>query len=286
MFAPALLDNGKPNFPNSAPNWASVSVGSIEIKRSRSKFQHLKTPFESPGVPQPRETETYVSRESLGGLVPAALLEVFSFWRTSSRTIVGYPRLDVGDSNRADAHSAIHILLPVRDKECSKLNGVNRAQSVHFDAGAYICRVMYGKSVSCSDPDFANIEKVEVLLDAKRCYGAIGHIVFLLTRLDDLSHLLFWSDCPDKRQPATNAIVSLSRVEMPRLQLHFSVMVDPLSNVYRLCSTDYDGMFVSQRGIDEPQLKQFFTVLDHAVCLENINGEFGLLTPNFKAMIL
>ena len=107
-----------------------------------------------------------------------------------------------------------------------------------------------------------------------------------MCRLDDLSHCLFWAF----GAVSPGQVVTVSEVELPRLQLRFAVRTCKETGVSRLFSCDYDGYFLSQRASCAVGLAQLGSraqrcsraLQQRAVVLEQDRGGLAFLAPNFQ----
>ena len=182
MFEPALDEAGEAAIPGGHPNWASVVVGSLEISRSRSaQRSQLKCPF-SPtsgtggtggggsdtgeGVTataaalELRANETCAQTSQLRGLIPAALMERYQFWRCAAAVFVGYPICDTG----ADSRSAVWVLLHRRgDQQTGPVS-------------ASIRRVLYAYATDGVTLDGSNVVEERTLLNVKAARHTVGAV--------------------------------------------------------------------------------------------------------------
>jgi hypothetical protein len=98
--------------------------------------------------------------------------------------------------------------------------------------------------------------------------------VSVLTRLDACSHVLFWADGIAKLGDE----VALSKVELPRLGLSFTVAGGAAGGeLPRLTCTDPAGWFVS-----DARPSGVGTGLHHVLVLANTAGDAQLLIPNCR----
>ena len=104
--------------------------------------------------------------------------------------------------------------------------------------------------------------------------SSLGRLAEVLSRMDNLSHVLVWG----KGDARPGDVLAASLIEMPRMQLRF------VCDGARLVSLDHDGCFVSDRAVRpdvSSALQEQLRVLDHALVLENAQREIFILLPSY-----
>lgn len=102
----------------------------------------------------------------------------------------------------------------------------------------------------------------------------------LLIRLDDLSHVLAWTNM-DPTQ-GTEATPTIDLVEMPRLGVSFRV--EQPNGKMRLVCLDYGGLYVPSGppSTSRADAWKLLVQMPHCILLQNENSEFSVLVPNVK----
>ena len=122
-----------------------------------------------------------------------------------------------------------------------------------------------------------SINHVETLINVHAAPRdtCIGRLADVLTRMENLSHILAWAQ-GDARPGETTAV---TKVEMPRMQLRF------VASYGQLASLDHDGCFVSDSAVmTSAALKEQLRILDTSLVLENRQREVFILTPSYGLM--
>ncbi len=101
-------------------------------------------------------------------------------------------------------------------------------------------------------------------------------IAQVLTRIEDLSHILCWTT---SGLGVVGAPVSIALIELPRLNLKFRPVAGADGKV-RLCSMEYDGLFISDRHVDLPEWETLSVGIPFSVLLESPVGELLFLVSN------
>jgi hypothetical protein len=103
---------------------------------------------------------------------------------------------------------------------------------------------------------------------------ALGRLARVLSRLDNLSHVLLWSASVG----APGDECALTLVELPRLRASFSIKRTD-DGALLLSSNDHDGLFVAE---DPPaNIRAHMRGVPHALILQNSNYEFFMMVPSY-----
>ena len=212
--------------------------------------------------------QTFVPRRHLTGVLPDALLEVFTFWQNDDFSLTGYPQagpaagvaVDTGTVSTGDADAegdgvgpAVGTLLEVRPQGES--------------GGASVRRLAAEASL-----------RLLPLLGAPQG-SALQRLRDLLLRMEDLSHTLVWGS--DDAGGADAPVAS--RVELPRLGLSFtarrSAVLDATQSAgaWRLYSDEHPALFVSD--LRTVALSRLLRGLPHALLLQDDYGALHVLLP-------
>ena len=202
-------------------------------------------------------------RTSLTGLLPDALLEGYFFYqRNGDPTLLhGYPiREDTGEE-LAD-HQMDHYLHVA-------LFHLRRPRATGVPGW---CALVTRKSLK---DDGLDLNLLDLLYAPP---GSPLHLLAqLLSRLDNLSHVLAWTPKRDRLSPTPE----IKLVQLPRLQLSFECRPGP-DGAVRLCSVDYTRLFVPL-GHPTPQQRQAAGLLKgmpHGLLLTSESDELHVLLPN------
>ncbi|KAL4094321.1 hypothetical protein PRIC1_009982 [Phytophthora ramorum] len=106
----------------------------------------------------------------------------------------------------------------------------------------------------------------------------------LLSRVEDLSHILVW--CTNKdAQSIPGGLSSIAFIELPRLKLKLQPIKDPLSGRVRLNVMDQNGWFVSDLTVAMPKetskyLRGLIEIAPDCFVLESDTTDLKLICPN------
>lgn len=106
----------------------------------------------------------------------------------------------------------------------------------------------------------------------------------LLTRVEDLSHVLVW--CTSKDETTTpSGLSSIAFIELPRLKLKLQPMSDPETGRLRLNVMDQNGWFVSDLTVAMPDdtskyLRGLVEIAPDCFVLESDTTDLKLVCPN------
>jgi hypothetical protein len=222
--------------------------------------------------------EEFVPPDSLQGLLPQALLEGFSCWRTGPNVIRGYPFVD---EDR---------FIKLNNMDPEKRAVAIQEQGRQFWQGSSILVLLSdGKAVVylLPSPDFEhcfdNMQPIlpsntecRVLLNtlAAAAGSPLSQVLTRLSLLELPSHILVWTDS----LPQENEQCPISRVDMPRLGsqgLQFTAEGD------RLWSVNYSGWFISDK-IQQSDSEHLKGRIQFALWLENEVGQLSLLVAGFQ----
>eukprot|EP00966_Prymnesium_polylepis_P210597 4876425-Prymnesium_polylepis.1 len=186
----------------------------------------------------------------------------------------------LGASDRPDDDSALSKAMDQRE-EVVRLKARNRAGSRGMGHAMPLGERL--ETLEHTNGWFAVVRRltrerdrcdVETLINlhAAPRQSCMGRLVDVLTRMDNLSHLLAWAQ-GDVRSGETTAVTT---VEMPRMQLRF------VAEFGRLSSLDHDGCFVSDSAVATSEaLKEQLCILDTSLVLENRQREVFILLPSY-----
>ena len=260
MFDTLLTTDGDLIPRSGAGQSALGSVGSLWIKRNRVLADADDDDAATEVTPTEMEWshEVFLPRRVLSGLVPDALLEEYQFWKTGPLTLRGYPK------DEENEHSITVRLCTGTGK------GVNSYTAV-------IRRTKKGstKTVKAKKGAKGTEGKSTILLNLLRAEPGtpLHSIAATMSRLDNLSHVLAWSNS----DAYLGEEVDITMIELPRLKMRFQVRNS--GGIVRLHSLDYDGVHIC----DQPDASVLRLAKDipHAVVLESVGGQKSMLVPNY-----
>ena len=230
--------------------------------------------------------ETMVEAKFLTGIVPAALLDLFQFWKredplTNTTVITGHRVLGT-DSATPSAAAADGRVLEIRVVgDAFSLGGAVHATGagIGAGAGAQLHTSSAGDdraTVVVRSVDEVSHRRPLVLVDVMRAppRSLLGRIADWVTRLDCLSHVLVWS-FSDAR-PGEELEVNL--IEFPRLGLSFKAAAGSAGGDPRFECVEHSGTWVSDLRSDA--VNAHFAGLPHGVLLQDASNAQHLLVSN------
>lgn len=228
-------------------------------------------------------TQTYVPPRFLGGLVPSSLVDKYVFWQGENDDIVGYEKaLDEVDEDDPLAKKA------GEDLPSSRLK-IRLTKSADFD-----------KTGFCNSSAEALIQRIPVIgvehetekVDTNRPVHTLLNVLsappssllkrvgLLLSRLDNISHVLVWSTS-DVNSP--HAQCSIDFIELPRVNLSFKAKdVESVEGKieHRLYSNDYDGLYIATSSEAREIGERLLGSISHFIVLQNADKDLFILLPS------
>ena len=169
----------------------------------------------------------------LYGLVPQALLDHFLFWQVQGAEgrggyLVGEPK--------ADAPYSFGLKLTM-DEPDSTASEQDKPRQERWDVTIRQVQVDEDGEVE-EEKGEEGIYLVNLLSSTRN--DQLHRLVQILTRIEDIAHILVWSS-----SPPSSPTLHITRVELPRLKLSFSPRVDDYTGEVRLYSSDHAGFFLT-----------------------------------------
>ena len=203
---------------------------------------------------------SFLPSRHLRGLLPEALLSSYHFWQRPDGSILGERVAALAKEGAADELAV-------------QLTDANEA---------IIRRVPLDQLEGGGAP--RHDEARRLLTHVHSAPGtALDQLVKLLSRLDDLSHVLLWSAPEHACGAAPEAHLPLDLVELPRLRLSFRVVLSASASaasgkpLARLASLEHPGLEVTWSASDAVQ--RFLHGIPHALLLSSAEGELYVLIP-------
>lgn len=225
-------------------------------------------------------TQTLIPSRFLAGLIPACLADKYIFWQSEDDNIVGYEiRKDTKDETDAtltgaDTESSTRLKIKL-----SKHSGVDNSGFCNTAAEAIVQRI----AVVDSDEESENVDKNRPVLTLLNIANALGGILrkigLLLSRLDNLSQVLVWSESEvlNVQQACT-----IDLIELPRVNLSFRAKrIEKIDGTveHRLYSNDNDGLYIATSIKARELVEKLLGSIDHFIVLQNEDNDLFVLIP-------
>ena len=228
-------------------------------------------------------TQTLIQDRYLAGLLPTALIERYTFWQSEDDNIIGYEtqhargehdeEVDGGADNDKRPTTRLKITL-------AKADEFDRSGFCNSSAEAMIQRI----PVSNARPEVLEVDPNRPVMTLLNVLSAppsslLKRIGMLLSRLDNLAHVVFW--CAGNVKSA-HAAASVDVIELPRVNLKFvSRKVESVDGQVeqRLYSNDHDGLFISTSVEAREIAERLLGSISHFLVLQNAENDLFVLMP-------
>lgn len=235
--------------------------------------------------------QTYVPPRFVAGILPSALVDEYVFWQNEDDSIVGYEKEvvasddadddemgevknDDGKAQNSVASSRLYVRL-------SKGEDFDKTGFCNSSAEALVQRV----PVIGMDHDTEIRDKnrpIHTLLNVQTAPPTtlLFRIGMLLSRLDNLAHVLIWSS-KEVKTPHDPCAIDL--IELPRVNLSFQAKavtsVDGTVD-HRLYSNDYDGLYIATSAEARERVEKLLPDISHFIVLQNADSDLFVLMPS------
>jgi len=232
-------------------------------------------------------TQTYVPPRFLAGLVPSALVDKYVFWQSEDDNIIGYEKAKL--TGNEDDEDFIEGPKPESDDAPATRLKITLSKSTDFD-----------KSGFCNTTAEALIRRIPVIgfdheterVDPNRpSYALLNvrsappssllhRVGMLLSRLDNLSHVLVWSS---EQVQSANSPASIDFIELPRVNLKFKAKSFESVDGHvdqRLYSNDYDGLYIATSNDAREISERLLGTISHFIVLQNADNDLFVLVPS------
>ena len=226
-------------------------------------------------------TQVIVPKRFMAGLLPTALIESYSFWQNENDDITGYKDSkfsnddDDDDESKEDSQSSNRLkitLLRENDRDDSGF--------CNSSASALVQRIV----VKDNDPALESIDPnvpTMTLLDVRTAppSSLLKRIGMLLSRLDNLSHVLVWSYAKVK---SGSDSASIDLIELPRVNLSFKAKrIETVDGKVecRLYSNDHDGLYIATSTDSREIVEKLLGSISHFIVLQNSDNDLFVLMP-------
>jgi hypothetical protein len=224
-------------------------------------------------------TQTLVPDRFLAGLLPTALVEKYTFWQSEDDNVIGYEEAqlkldeDTEDATTEKPSTRLKITL-------AKAEELDKSGFCNSQAEALVQRIPCLNATQESDNTDYN-RPVLTLLNVLSAppSSLLKRIGTLLSRLDNLSHVLLWSSA---KISSAHSASSIDFIELPRVNLSFKAKkVDAVDGTseHRLYSNDHDGLFISTSTEAREIADRLLGSISHFIVLQNAENDLFVLIP-------
>ena len=223
-------------------------------------------------------TQTLIPPRFLAGLLPTALVEKYTFWQSEDDSILGYEEAMSEEEEIDDVLTekpSTRLLI-----RFAKASDFDKSGFCNSQAEALIQRIPCRNANQESENTDHNRPVLTLLniLSAPPS-SLLKRIGTLLSRLDNLSHVLAWSS---SKISSAHAAASVDFVELPRVNLSFKAKgVDSIDGTpeHRLYSNDHDGLFISTSTEAREIAERLLGPISHFIVLQNAENDLFVLIP-------
>jgi hypothetical protein len=237
--------------------------------------------------------QTLIPDRFLAGMLPTALLEIYDFWQGEDDCLIGYERevmLSVDDDDDGDGESGV-------SKEINTSGGATRLyvkvlKADDFDKHGFgnssAVSVVERVPVERTTPEVEQRDsnrKAHTLLNILTAPPAslLKRLGMLISRLDNLSHVLVWSETKlTNSASSSDQACSIDVIELPRVKLSFKAKrVETISGKveHRMYSNDHDGLYISTSSESREVAERLLGNVAHFIVLQNADNDLFVLIP-------
>lgn len=224
-------------------------------------------------------TQTFIPSRFMAGLIPACLVEKYIFWQSEDDNIVAYEIRKERDADAtlegADTESSTRLKIKL-----SKHSGTDTSGFCNTSADAIVQRI----SMVDSHEESENIDQKRPTLTLLNVAMApsgslLKQIGMLLSRLDNLSQVLVWSESEVLN---TQHACTIDLIELPRVNLSFRAKrIEKIDGIveHRLYSVDNDGLYIATSAKSRELVEKLLGSIDHFIVLQNEDNDLFVLIP-------
>ena len=225
--------------------------------------------------------QVYIPKRFLAGILPSALVEKFSFWQSENDDIIGYEELDLldeddddnaGKDEKRSCTRLIISLLKEQDKDDSGF--------CNSGAQALIQRIAYLDAdpvVENKNPNTPTMTLLNITSAAPS--SLLKRVGMLLSRLDNLAHVLVWSYANVRNGGDAS---SIDLIELPRVNLSFKAKrIETIDGKveHRLYSNDHNGLYISTSTESREIVEKLLGSISQFIVLQNSDNDLFVLMP-------
>jgi hypothetical protein len=272
------VDNGEP-YPDRVGGILSLSAGvpmtTEEAAPSLLVTRALNTKL---------GTQTFVPPRFLAGLLPSALVEKYVFWQNENDDIMGYEKpLEMEDDDDQDETALAPEEAPTTRLRItlSKGSDFDKTGFCNSSAEALVQRIpVFGTDheVDIVDSNRPTLTLLNILTAPPS--SLLKRVGMLLSRLDNLSNVLVWSD---SKVNTVHAQASIDLIELPRVNLAFKAKkIESIDGQvdFRLYSNDYDGLYIATSTEAREISERLLGTISHFIVLQNADNDLFILLPS------
>ena len=223
--------------------------------------------------------QVYVPKRFLAGILPTALVDKYSFWQSENDDMIGYEDFDSAADDEDEVTN--------EKRSCTRLKISLMKDSVKDDTGfcnsgaqALIQRVAYLDSDSAAENKNQNIPTMTLLnVSTAPPSSLLKRVGMLLSRLDNLAHVLVWSTATVRNAGDAS---SIDLIELPRVNLSFKAKkVETIDGKveHRLYSNDHNGLYISTSTESREIVEKLLGLISHFIVLQNSDNDLFVLMP-------
>ncbi len=221
-------------------------------------------------------TQTLIPDRFLAGVLPTALVERYTFWQGEDDNLIGDEKVCIlGDSQSSSSGALTRLKVTLL-----KSPDLDKTGFCNSNADARVQRI----PVMNSSAEVELLDKnrpIHTLLNvlAAPPSSLLKRLGMLLSRLDNLSHVLVWGE---SKMQSDQAGCTIDLVELPRVKLSFkSKRVETISGKveHRLYSNDHDGLYISTSSDARDVAERLFGNVAHFIVLQNADNDLFVLVP-------
>jgi len=235
--------------------------------------------------------QTLIPDRFLAGMMPTALVETYDFWQCEDDGLIGYERVTPSAAENDSADKDSGALEAASSSGGATRLHVRMFKGDDFDKDGYcnssamaiVERIPVERTtpeVEVRDPN----RKVHTLLNVLTAppSSLLKRLGMLLSRLDNLSHVLIWSETKISNQSTADKC-TIDVIELPRVKLSFKAKrVETISGKVeqRMYSNDHDGLYIStSQEAREVAERLLGNAVAHFIVLQNADNDLFVLIP-------
>lgn len=224
--------------------------------------------------------QIFIPERFLAGILPTALVEKYHFWQSDDDNLTGYEmitKLKTSDEETTPLSSRPSTRIKVRLIKDKDKDGTGFCNS---EATAIIQRI----PLLNSDHESEKVDANQNILTLFNILSApntsfLKRLGMLLSRLDNLSHVLVWSQ---SKVTSINDACTVDLIELPRANLSFkSKRVELIGGKveHRLYSNDHDGLYICTSSEARDIAESLLGSIAHFIVLQNEDNDLFVLVP-------
>ena len=221
--------------------------------------------------------QVFIPDRFLAGIVPTAIIEKYHFWQNEDDNLIGY---EINSVLMADCENVAKRASTRLKIFLVKDNDVDKTGFCNSSADALIQRF----PLLNSDHETEMIDKNQpvatlfnILTAPKSSF--LKRLGMLLSRLDNLSHVLIWSHSNVNSSMDES---SIDLIELPRANLSFKAKrIETIGgrSEHRLYSNDHAGLYICTSTEARKIAENLLGSIAHFIVLQNEDNDLFVLIP-------